>query len=306
MSGQRGQTRRGSARHLARKEAFPAGVPGLADRMVPLPSGLRVRVVEAGAPDAPPVVLVPGWGCSAYLFRRNLAPLATAGYRASAFDLKGQGWSDKPDRSGEYTSSALAAHVLEVLDVLHPYETVRLVGVSLGGAVAARAAMEAPDRVRQLVLCDAVGLGRVHLVEAVQRVLLIAGRLVPARATRRMVELALRSSYANPSLPTPRDVDEYFAPARDPAFARAQIATLREMDWGVMAPAELARLTMPVLVLFGTRDGVVSPSGVEDLVRRMPDGRMGWIEGAGHIAVEEAPDAVNRALIEFFRGGGRG
>lgn len=290
-----------TTRPLDQAHAFPANVQGLAARILLLRSGLRVRVVEAGDPAAPLVVLVPGWACSAYLFRYNIAPLAGAGFRVVALDLKGQGWSDKPDRPGEYTLPSFVAHMLDVLTALGDDRPARLVGVSLGGAVAARLAMEAPARVARLVLCGSVGLGHVRLVGIAQHVLRAAGGLIPARVPRPVVELALRSSYGDPSLPSARDVDEYHAPASDPAFGRAQLATLREMDWSVFAPADMARLVMPVLVLFGTRDAVVEASGAEGLARHAPDARVTWVPGAGHIPVEESPDFVNAAIIGFLQ-----
>src|SRR5215212_3534347 len=97
---------------------YPAGVEGVAARFVTLATGLRVRVVEAGAEDATPVVLVPGWGCGAWVFHETLLPLAAAGFRAIAVELKGHGFSDKPASASEYTIESMRGHLIDVLDAL--------------------------------------------------------------------------------------------------------------------------------------------------------------------------------------------
>ena len=101
---------------LSPGEMFPAGDPAYRVSYPRLASGIRIRVVERGDPDAPPVVLVHGWGCSAYVFRQNMPALADGGFRAIAFDLKGHGLSDKPQTADEYTVDAMVEHLREVLD----------------------------------------------------------------------------------------------------------------------------------------------------------------------------------------------
>ncbi|MEP6906149.1 MAG: alpha/beta fold hydrolase, partial [Gemmatimonadales bacterium] len=97
---------------------FPAGRPELRTRYLELASGIRVRAVECGEHGAPMIVLLPGWGCSAFVFRDNLAPLATAGFHVVAVDLKGHGLSDKPIATGEYRLESMQSHIHEILDAL--------------------------------------------------------------------------------------------------------------------------------------------------------------------------------------------
>ena len=69
---------------LAPGEMFPASDPAYRVSFSRLRSGVRIRVVERGDPEATPVLLLHGWGCSAYVFRHNFEPLADAGFRAMA------------------------------------------------------------------------------------------------------------------------------------------------------------------------------------------------------------------------------
>jgi pimeloyl-ACP methyl ester carboxylesterase len=187
---------------------YPAGIAGLSQRKITLASGLKVRVVESGPADGPPVVLLSGWGGCVYMWRKNLPALAEAGLRVIAVDLKGQGLSDKPLEPAEYTSEKMTAHALEILDALK-LKRVRLVGQSMAGKIAADVALAAPD--------------------------------------------------------------------------------------------ELARLTMPVLIVAGSEDHVVDPKRVDRVAARLKDARTLIVPGAGHVPNEEAAEKVNRALVEFLR-----
>src|SRR5437868_5996879 len=101
-------TRRG---RLPPGEMFPANESGYRVSFVRLASGIRIRVVERGSESGLPVLMLPGWGSTVYIWRRNFRAIAEAGFRAIAVDLKGSGLSDKPLGESEYTSEALVAHL---------------------------------------------------------------------------------------------------------------------------------------------------------------------------------------------------
>src|SRR5688500_5422470 len=135
---------------------FRAGRPDLRTRYLALASGIRVRAVECGKDSDPTIVLVPGWGCSVYIFRENFAALAAAGFHTVAVDLKGHGLSDKPEAPAEYRLESMRTHIGEIMDALGA-QPVMLAGLSMGAALAAHFAVAAPSRVRALVMVSPVG-----------------------------------------------------------------------------------------------------------------------------------------------------
>lgn len=284
---------------LSPSEMYPAGVAGLSSRFVTLRSGLTVRVVEGGPPDGAPVLLLAGWGGSIYLYRHNLPALADAGFRVLAVDMKGQGLSDKPADGSAYTSAAMTAHALEILDALG-LARVRLVGQSMAGKIAANVALEAPARVERLVLIDAVGIGRVRGVSLVRHVPVKWLDVIEPFTSRVTFWAVLRRAYGSLAHFTLRDVEEYYAPTADPNFVRALFLLLRHFDWEMFTREQLARLTMPVLLVVGTEDHLVTPDQVHRMAAALPHAESLVVEGAGHIPNEEAPEAVNRALVRFL------
>lgn len=117
--------------------------------------GLRQHVVELGADavaqhNAPPIVLVHGAGCNLEDMRLALGERLAARHRVILVDRAGLGWSERAGRRGG--SPAYQAEMLrDVLDRL-AVERAIVVGHSWGGALAARFALDHPQRVAGLVL----------------------------------------------------------------------------------------------------------------------------------------------------------
>lgn len=283
------------AGRLSPAAMFPAGRPELRTRYLDLASGLRVRAVECGDSDAPLVLLVPGWGCSTYVFRENLVPLAEAGYHVVAVDLKGHGLSDKPITAGEYRLESMRLHLTQILDALG--EPAIVCGLSMGAALSAHVADSSPERVRGLVMVSPVGFSGVRGLTAV-RVATASPitPLLPRIADRKVIELLLNLVNGKLRPITPRDVDEYWAPTQFPEFTLAMRHLLHKFTWRAPFP----KLTVPTLLISGTRDRFVSRDALANCCRTMPGMRHIEVENAGHVVYDEAAPIVNKALLEFF------
>jgi len=108
--------------------------------------GIRVRRVEEGGGD--PVVLLHGWGASHRIFDQAIPKLAER-YRVIAIDWPGFGDSENP--KAPYTIDWYSKFLGRMLDVLS-LESPTILGHSMGGAIAAKFAIENPGRIRSLLL----------------------------------------------------------------------------------------------------------------------------------------------------------
>jgi pimeloyl-ACP methyl ester carboxylesterase len=287
-------------RILGPGEMFPAGDPAYRVSFPRLRSGLKVRVVERGEKTSPPVLLVHGWGCTAYVFRYNMPALAAAGYRALAVDLKGHGLSDKPSRGEEYTIDSLVEHLRDIMDALG-LERPALVGHSLGGSLIYHFAARYPERAQCLGLLSPVGLKGVPLMwlyrSATPRVLApLMQRLRP----RFIVKLALRRVYGRRGHFTARDVDEFVAPSQFPEYSVAMRELLHNYDWNAAEHRKLARVDVPAAGIWGSLDHMMPDDGMGVYVPLLPQLVLRAIPDAGHIIPEETPDEVNAGLIELL------
>jgi pimeloyl-ACP methyl ester carboxylesterase len=289
-------------------ELWPAADPAHRVRRL-VADGTSVRIVERGEPDAPPAVLLPGWACSAYALHANIPAVLASGHRVVVVEPRGMGGSEKPLDPAAYTPPALVRHLLAILDALE-IERAALVGLSMGGGMALRAALAAPERVARLVAIDPAGIGRIPLA-ALGR---LPGGTVVARALARLPRAAhaaiaafgLRAIYGDPRRVRPADVAEFTALMDDPGYFPSQLAMLRGYDWAALDPAALASLRVPTLLVRGTRDRLVVVRDLDALERTLPSAvRLVRVAGAGHAANLECPDDIARALEEFLRGNAR-
>ena len=284
---------------LAPEAMFPGDLPGYRSRFVALASGERVRVVELGPPDGPSVVFIGGWACSVWDFNRTLAPVAAAGFRVIAVDPRGHGLSDMPRGDALYTTDALVHHLSATLDALG-VRVATLVGHSMGGALVVHLALREPWRARALVTIGAVGLGVTRAAE-LGRALSPRWTTPAVRASLRrwVVATGLRMVYGPTASVDARNVDEYWAPSQFPGFVPAMRAVLHGFRWSRFTAEELARVSVPALVIRGGFDRVVQaprtpldlPAGFREL----------FIPEAGHLPHDEAPERVNAEMISFLR-----
>jgi pimeloyl-ACP methyl ester carboxylesterase len=283
-------------RRLHERRPYPDGVDGVSARYVELRSGLRVRVVEAGEQGAPPIVLLPGWGCGAWVFHENLLPLAACGFRATAVELKGHGLSDKPTSKGEYTVESMRDHVIDVLDALG-LDSTGLVGHSMGAAIAAHVAAAHPERIASLVMSAPVGFAGVKGMWLF-RLLTPAFALpvMPFIATRAFIRGLLSVVYGSRRKASLDDIEEFYAPTRYPGFLGALRSLLHDFNWTAAFPV----LSMPWMTILGSED-ILSPASQADRYAGSAAAReVLVIEGAGHVIFDEAPEIVNAALCQFF------
>ena len=275
---------------------YPAGTP-LVPHYVEL-EGEQIRYVDTGR--GTPVIFVHGFGASLYAWRKTLAPVAAAGFRALAYDNRGFGSSAKPAQG--YSNAAYARLLLEFMDSLGLADAV-LVGHSMGGAIVAEVAIAQPERVRGLVLIDAAGFGvRAPVVLRLASTRALAP-LVAALRGRWITARLLRSTYANPHEVMPEDVDQYYAPVAERDFGQALRGVLREFRFDALRGGRLAGVQTPTLALWGEEDRWIPPVLGMALAADLPRVAFVLVPHAGHAAAEEEPAEVNRLLIAFLREG---
>ncbi len=233
------------------------------ERPAPALSSARVEVggrpasyLEVGSGRT--VVFLHGWGVGHRAYRATARHLAAAGVRVLAPALPGfSGTASLPPQ--RRTLQGYAAWVIDFLDALGVREPVLLVGHSFGGGVAIVAARQRPDRVGGLVLVNSIGgagvTGEGELVPPVARRLWDWGVhfakdvRAPARLAR---VLPIVVSEALPNL--------VLAPR---SFVRtAALAKGADLSADLAA---LARRRMPIVVLWGRRDQVISDASLPAL-----------------------------------------
>ncbi len=278
-------------------------------------NGARFHVAVSGPEDrdAPLVVLLHDVLQYWWAWRHQLPALAEAGYRVAAMDLRGTGGSDKPPHG--YDTPTMATDVARVIRSLGADRCV-LVGSGTGAQVAWATAALHDDVVRGVGALAAAHpldsvLAPVHPAAARRIALALVPSVPERRLTDALVVRRLLAIGAGARGWPDRETSERYARAlRVPFAAHSQLEQLR---WLVrsrprpdgrryLAAYEDAR-PVPTLQVHGDRDGVRSPTAaaLHHRTRRLADPyRWELLTGVGRYPAEEAPEAVNRLLLDWL------
>jgi pimeloyl-ACP methyl ester carboxylesterase len=269
-----------------------------------LANGVRLQVTLAGEGD--PVLLLHGWPLTSHMWRRVTPALVAAGYRSIAPDLRGIGGSDRPSEG--YDVETNADDLAALLDALKMRDAL-VVGIDLGAPIAWTLAMRHPDRVRKLVVMEAM-LGRLPGAEAFlgngapwwfgfHGVPGLAERIVEGHEAEYLDWfLGSRASGQRAVDPDARAVYARAYAGRE--ALRGGFEHYRAMPQSARQIAALAashRLEQPTLAISG---GVIGDALYAQLKPHADDLRSCRIHDCGHNIPEEQPTALAEALIEFF------
>ena len=249
-------------------------------------AGETIHTLRAGS-GAAVIVLIHGFGSDARSWAMNQPALA-AGATVHALDLPGHGASPAQDMGG---LDRLTGIVAAAIAALTP-EPVHLIGHSMGGAIALRLAALFPSHLRALTLIAPAGVGTGRNADFIPAFL--------AMEDAATAETALRMLVHNPALLNRQIVAGVLAARNTPHIYEAWQAMRlvgREI-WSRTdaAAASLAALPMPVQIIWGVRDAVLPPTGLDALP---PSIRLHLIPDVGHVPHMEAMKAVNRLILEF-------
>ena len=281
---------------LASDEPYPANDRRVTAHTILL-DGERVRIVESGQPDAFPVVLLHGWGASAYNFRDVLPALGAAGFHAIAPDLRGHGWSETRVAAGAWSAAAIADWVRKLLDALGVERCV-LVGQSIGGAIAIDAASLMPGRVAAVVLLAPIGFTHVRRVTFAR---MLGLRYWRPSAPRWVVSWVVRRIYGIRRRWQERDIEEYWVPLRRRDVVGALLQSVREFDFAPRDPGDSWPGELRMVIRFGELDGLIPHSAATLHARRFQNVDVAVLGGVGHVPAEEVPDEVTALIVGVAR-----
>lgn len=216
-------------------------------------------------------------------------------YRCIAWDHRGQGKSDADWR--EHIGIELVWQDAVALLAALGATRVHFCGLSMGGFVAMRMAARNPELVRSLILIETS-----------------AGPEAPENVPRyRMLNRVVRALGTRPTrrriLPIMLGKTILTDPARRAEVRRYEDLMARRKDiWRAVSGVidrggiehELAKITVPTLILVGEEDVATPPEKSEHIARALPHAKLVRIPNAGHSSTVEEPAAVTSAIESFL------
>jgi epoxide hydrolase 4 len=268
-------------------------------------NALRMHSVEKGR--GPLVLLLHGFPEHWWTWRYQIDPLARAGFRVVAPDLRGYGETAGP---GPYDLRTVTRDVSELIRALGEDRAI-VVGHDWGGALAWTLAANHPEQVERLIVINCPHPAQVP--RAILRSPDQALRLsyffffqlpwLPERALKKDGATAIRRMYRGNALDKSRFSDEEIQPFRDailrPGAATAMLGWYRAAVRGALAGPRLTKIRVPTLMIWGMQDRALRYEHVvPGTEHRVEDLRIERIEGCGHFAPAEQPERVNALLLD--------
>ncbi|MBO0905066.1 alpha/beta fold hydrolase BchO [Jiella sonneratiae] len=265
--------------------------------------GTRFHVQLLGPADAPPLLLLHGTGASTHSFR-DLAPLLAANHRVVMPDLPGHGFTAAPrwKRVSITGMGAALAAMLTALDI----RPVHAAGHSAGAAILLRMALDggiAPRRIVSLngALLPFPGIAA-HLFPRLAKALFlnpVAPRFFSWRARNTGAVARLMASTG--SRITPQGVGYYERLFASSLHVEGALSMMANWDLEGLR-RDLPRLAVPLTLVVGTGDRAIPPDVSSRVARMVRQAEVVKLEGLGHLAHEEAPEAVAAAIAEALAG----
>lgn len=273
--------------------------------------GIRLHYVESGPPDGQLLVLLHGFPEFWYGWRRQIAPLAQAGFRVVAPDQRGYNLSDKPPDLEAYRLEECARDAANLVKALGR-ERAAVVGHDWGGLVAWQLGITRPDLVEKLVILNAPHprvVQRTIPLDPPQwlhssyvlffQLTGLAEAILRANDWQLLVEAMRKTS--RPGTFRDEDIEQYRR-----AWWRkgAMTAMLNWYRANFRLPPSIpgdARVAAPVLMLWGAKDTALGRELAQPSISFCERGELVFFEGATHWLQHEEAGEVNRRLIEFLR-----
>jgi pimeloyl-ACP methyl ester carboxylesterase len=252
-----------------------------------------------GPEGGPLLVLVPGLSVPYSTWDRNASFLAAEGCRVLRYDHYGRGFSDRP--RAVYDLDFHVGQLVELLPALGLRETALLVGLSMGGPVAAAAATKYPNLASGVVLVDPLfewprqaSLARLSLLP------LIGDAVMALRGPGMLVE-GQRLDFLDPRA-FEDFIPSYLPPLRYRGILRSVLSVMRSIpSWPLVGVFEgLGSSGIATLLLWGREDATLPLDQSSRLLALLPRATFRCIEGAGHVPHWEKPREVNGAILEFL------
>lgn len=254
-----------------------------------------------------PVLLIHGASSHIGTWEPTIVPMLKAQYSVAAYDRPGMGYTtDRPQGSDTLALQAkVAAGVIEQLGLTKPV----VVAHSWGGAVALRLALDRPDLVGGLVLIAPVayewpgGVDWYNYWSSNPLSGWLFNNVIAQPFAGASVKSGMEGAFA-PSIPP----EGWLEAARVSLAARPEslrangedlVAAKREVT---AQQARYAEIKMPVAILVGDGDRVVSPSiHAMHLAQVLPNARIEVLSNVGHLPHEASPEAF-RKLFDWVEG----
>lgn len=256
-------------------------------------NGIQINYeLSGGKEGAPVVVLSHSLGSSRAMWDPQIEELESQ-YRVLRYDTRGHGSTDSP--AGQYTLDMLGDDAIGLLEALG-MDRVHWVGLSMGGMIGQRIALNNAERLRSLVLCDTASI----VSEEARGTWQDRIDLVREKGMHALVQPTLERwftpSYLSKNPPEVELIRKQFLATPVSGYIGCGEAIRRLNYLG-----RLSEIKAPTLIIVGEDDPGTPVAASEAMHERIPDSKLVLLASAAHLSNVEQPEAFSKALLAFLQ-----
>lgn len=256
-------------------------------------NGIRMNYEISGQEGEFVVVLSHSLGCSLQMWRPQIGSLEPY-FRLLRYDTRGHGNTEAP--SGAYTLEQLAEDGLGLIDALG-VDKVHWVGLSMGGMIGQYIALNHPERLRSLTLCDTAAMIPEEAQPVWQERIDRARNKGMGALVQETMERWFTPSCLGQNPPGVQLIRDLFLATPVAGYIGCSEA-IRNLNY----LERLHQIKLPTLIMVGEDDPGTPVAASEAMHERIPDSKMVILPSARHLSNIEQSEAFNRALLEFLHG----
>jgi len=254
--------------------------------------------------EGKPVILLHGFGAAMWVWEKQIEALSKE-YRVYVLDLIGHGFSDRPKIP--YRSETYIRFLKDFMDGIG-VERATLVGNSMGGCLAWAMAALFPERVDKLILINSMPPDVLDQIRNESFKTLVAIKDIPllpyfviASRNRESVKWILQWCVSDIKLITPEILDRQYRISSIEGTTWVLYSTFKNAEEAKKLKGYLSSILQPTLLIWGKRDFIFPIPVAESLQQAISGSKLQVIEKSSHIPMWEAPDEVNRAILDFLK-----
>ena len=254
---------------------------------------IRIQYELTGRENLPVVMLSHSLASSLVMWAPQM-DLLQPRFRVLRYDTRGHGGTDAPE--GPYTLEGLADDALALLDMLH-IEAVHFVGLSMGGMIGQCLALNHPERLKSLTLCDTAA----RIPEEAQPVwderIAAARKNGMAALASQTLERWFTPPYLAEKPPLVEQIRQQILSTPVPGFIGCCEA-IRRLDY----LDRLSGIALPTLIIVGEDDPGTPVEASEAMHARIKGSNLVVLADAAHLSNIEQAEDFNKALMDFLAG----
>lgn len=255
-------------------------------------NGITTNYELTGNPAGEVVVLSHSLGSSLIMWNPQVS-LLDADFRVLRYDTRGHGSSTAPP--GSYSMDALVDDAISLLDQL-AIDTVHWVGLSMGGMIGQGLAIQAPDRLKSLTLCNTMSVVRKQMKELWKNRIKTGERFGMHHLVDFTMERWFTESFRAGEPQEYLNIRKQFLETAVYGYVGCchAIYNLNYVD-------QLSRITAPTHIIAGDQDLATPVAESHAMRERIAGSSMTVIEGAAHLSNVEKSEDFNNSLMAFLR-----